>query len=196
MTKLWDWITDNSLLLAALGVMAASQGLEGVYTSYMMPRGWPALGFIANGVADIATLLVSERYAKLQRTRDRDKRRLSRWLLPAEAVALLFSWLLSWRQLRIVLPLVEPDAWQWLAPIFALMFPLTLASLGLAQGISVTRFEKPEETNEKRTEALQVFECPFCERFFDSQQALAGHKKAHRQNGHKVLTEREKSVIM
>jgi hypothetical protein len=81
-------------------------------------------------------------------------------LLPAEIVAILYSWFFSWRQLRAILPAVEPEAWPWVSAVAAGFIPLLLAFVGYAQSLLAGKLEtetvEPREIRQVRTETVTV----------------------------------------
>jgi len=127
---MWEWVKKNSLWLVGLGLMLASSGLDGVYISRWM-TGAPWLGFILNTMSDVANLTLMYWYGRFRQSPKGSKRyRLAGAMLPSEIIAALYSWLFSWRQLRAVLPAVEPEHWRWVAPVAAGFIPLLLAFVG------------------------------------------------------------------
>jgi len=117
---------NNSLWLAALGLMLASSGIDGAYMSKMMePALWP-LGYVLNTVSDVSGMIIIYWFGRLRQDRKGSKRyRLAIALLPAELIAVGYSWFFSWRQLIIVLPNVEGQEAYWVAPIAAGFTPHT-----------------------------------------------------------------------
>lgn len=191
-----NWLRRNSLWLVGVGLMAASSGLDGVYMSSW--SGWAPLGFVLNSMSDVTAMALTYWYGRLQYSAK--KRGPSRVLLVGELVAVAYSWFFSWRQLRFVLPVVEPDAWEWVAPVSALYIPLLLAMVGYAQSLRDTR------STEKRDESAPVpvvskpepLRCRVCGatsgtsgKPFLRQEQLSGHMRAHSGNGH--TTEHEKA---
>lgn len=145
------WWQRNRLWLVGFGLMLASSGLDGVYMSKWMPGGWGWLGFVMNTVADFADLVIGHEYGKLQRQRSSDQKRvLSVFLLGGEVVAIAYSWLFSWRQLRIVLPLMEPTDWPWVAAVSAGFVPLLLFFVGFAQALGETNADLLDREEEPR----------------------------------------------
>ena len=135
---MWKLLLDNSLWAVAFGLMLASSGLDGVYMAKWMPAGWGWLGLVLNTMSDIAAMTITYWFGRLQQS-GKTKRRLSLVLLGAELVAVAYSWFFSWRQLRIVLPAVEPAAWGWVSAIAAGFIPLLLAFVGYAQSLLAGR---------------------------------------------------------
>lgn len=167
-----NWLLRNSLWLAALGLCLSSSGIDGQYMAAWMPSGMGWLGYVLNTVSDLTGMVIMHQYSRLQQTRRNEaggKRRLqlSRVLLGAEVITVGYSWFLSWRQLRIVLPAVEPVAWPWVAPAAAGFVPLLLAFVGYTQGLLAGRIESGQEKtveeavgvsrNERMTEHAQAF---------------------------------------
>jgi hypothetical protein len=176
-----DWLLRNSLFFATIGLCIASSGLDGTYMAAWMPPGLGWLGYVLNTVADLTGMIIFYQYSRLQQTRRNEaggKRRLqlSRVLLGAEVITVGYSWFLSWRQLRIVLPAIEPQAWHWVAPAAAGFVPLLLAFVGFTQGLLAGRIES-EAATQTQTAAMQETQslvtvaagdngdlhlCPFC----------------------------------
>ena len=164
------WLLNNSLWLAAIGLMLASSGIDGAYLAKIMePRLWP-LGYVLNTVSDVSGLIITYAFGRLQQERRNSKKwRLSWALLGAEVVAVWFSWFFSWRQLRIVLPGVEGDYAESVAMIAAAFIPLLLAFIGWAQALQAGRFEeqgasKPAQPSAESDKGLQYerLSCPRC----------------------------------
>jgi len=184
--KLSRWIRDQSLWLIGIGLMLASSGLDGVYMAKWMPANWWALGLVLNTVADIGNLTLMYWYGRFRQSPRGSKRyRLAAALLPAELVAVAYSWFLSWRQLRAVLPAVEPEHWRWVAPIAAGFIPLLLAFVGWAQALLAGKLdEEPASAREQpQREPRPGYACAVCHSAFGSQQALNAHQRVHN-NGH------------
>ena len=177
------WLLDNSLWLAALGLMISSSGIDGAYLAKIMePRLW-VLGYVLNTVSDVSGLIIMYSFGRLQQERKNSKKwRLSWVLLGAEVVAVGFAWFFSWRQLRIVLPAVEGPFAESVAMIAAAFIPLLLAFIGWAQALQAGRFEaqgaarpaQPEPQPPQLPEHEQ-HPCPHCDRSFETQQALSAH---------------------
>jgi len=138
-----QWMINNSLWLAALGLMLASSGIDGAYMSTMMdPRLW-FLGYVLNTVSDISGMVLMYWFGRLRQERRGSTRyRLALVLLPAEIIAILYSWFFSWLQLRTVLQPREGADSLWIAPIAAGFIPLLLAFIGWGQALREGRFEK------------------------------------------------------
>ena len=137
-------LLDNSLWLAALGLMLASSGIDGAYMARMMePQLWP-LGYVLNTVSDLSGLIIMLWFGRLRQGRKGSKRyRLALALLPAEIIAIAYSWFFSWLQLRMVLRPIEGVDAHWVAPIAAGFIPLLLAFIGWGQALREGRFEEP-----------------------------------------------------
>jgi len=152
MSKITTWLLDNSLWLAALGLMGSSSGIDGAYMSRMMEPGlWP-LGYVLNTVSDVSGMILMYWFGRLRQERKGSKRyRLSLALLPAEAIAIAYSWLFSWRQLLMILPAVEGQDAKWVAPIAAGFIPLLLAFIGLGQALREGRFDGPVAAKTEKT---------------------------------------------
>ena len=192
------WLMENSLWLVGLGLMLASSGIDGAYMARWMTDlpgigGAAVLGYVLNTTSDVAGMVLMYWYGRFRMDRSSRKRSMARFLLGTEAVAVLYSWLFSWRQLRIVLVSVEADA-LWVAPVAAGFIPLLLAFVGYAQALLSGRIEsEPSDTPRRMSElesALvphvaaqqasnsghQPHTCPYCGRTdFASPQAVSAH---------------------
>lgn len=199
--KLWNWIQEHSLWFVSAGLMLASSGLDGVYMGQLMPIGFLWLGLVLNTMSDIGNLVLMYWYGRLRQEPIRSKRYKRSWLLlPAEVVAISYSWFFSWRQLRAVLPAVEAIDWQWVAPISAGFIPLLLAFIGYAQSLLAGKLEeepdkaegKPAERRQK-LEVLPVlaYQCEHCPQSFATQQALNAHCRIHRRSNGRGAYEKE-----
>jgi hypothetical protein len=193
---MWEWVKRNSLWLVGLGLMLSSSGLDGVYISRWM-TGAPWLGFVLNTMSDVANLTLMYWYGRFRQSPKGSKRyRLAGAMLPSEIIAALYSWLFSWRQLRAVLPAVEPEHWRWVAPVAAGFIPLLLAFVGYAQSLLAGKLDdEPSRASDKPAAQPQPsYACQLCSRAFGSQQALNGHMRAH--NGNRSNGKRESSEII
>ena len=194
---MWEWAKRNSLWLVGLGLMLASSGLDGVYISKWM-AGAPWLGFVLNTMSDVANLILMYWFGRFRQSPKGSKRyKLAAALLPSEVVAALYSWLFSWRQLRAVLPAVEPDHWRWVAPVAAGFIPLLLAFVGYAQSLLAGKLSEEWEEHRRKAaeEPILAYECALCDRAFGTQQALNGHMRAHK-NGRKGGEQRGEMVAV
>lgn len=198
--NIWKRAKQNSLWLVGFGLMLASSGLDGMYMAKWMPVS--ALGLVLNTMSDIASLVLMYWYGRLKQSPRGSKRnKLAGALLPAELVAALYSWFFSWRQLRVVLPAIEPEHWQWVAPIAAGFIPLLLAFIGYAQSLLAGKLgDEPGKSTkaivpakelaiERVVEVELSYQCSLCDRSFGSYQALNGHMRAHsdRNNGREAM---------
>ena len=139
-------LLDNSLWFAAAGLMLSSSGIDGAYMALMMESSLWSLGYVMNSVADLTGLAIMYWYGRLQQESKGSKRwKLSKRLLGAEVVAVLYSWFFSWRQLVRVLPDVEGSDTVWVAPIAAGFVPLLLAFIGWAQAVKAGKFEDKKD---------------------------------------------------
>jgi len=193
------WARENSLWIVSAGLMLASSGLDGVYMGQWMPTGWMWLGLALNTMSDVGNMVLMYWYGRLRQSPVRSKRfRLALALLPAEVVAVGYSWFFSWRQLRAVLPAVEPTEWRWVAPIAAGFIPLLLAFVGYAQSLLAGKLDaEPIASKEIIPEPLpqpaEPFTCGDCARSFATQQALNAHSRVHSgSNGKHPVPERER----
>lgn len=191
----WDrfrgWLKRNSLWVVGFGLMLASSGLDGVYMMLWMPTGAGVLGLILNTVADIANMKLGTEFGKLQRSRVKERRKLSILLLMGEFVAIAYSWFFSWRQMRRVLPAIEPDDWVWVSWVAAGFIPVTLFFLGIAQSLQVASRDLLQGEEEKPAKAEpEPLVCPVCGAThglngqpFLVQAQLKGHMRAHAGSG-------------
>jgi len=218
MTKRENWLAlfgrflaQHSLWIVAAGLMISSASFDGVYLETLSVI--TGFGYAINVFADITNPALMYWYGRLQQDKYKAKREKSKSILAWERVAIAYSWLFSWRQLRGRVYLVEQAPLaaklggseiatvieiELLAFAFAGFVPLMLAGIGALQALIAGRIEekagesKPEATVEPAPPALP-FQCPHCERAFASQQALNAHSgrcKA-RSNGHKPQPEQE-----
>jgi len=136
--------------------MTSSSGIDGAYLARMMaPQLW-FLGYVLNTVSDVSGMILMYWFGKLRQERKGSKRhRLALALLPAEVIAIAYSWFFSWLQLRMVLRPIEGADAQWVAPIAAGFIPLLLAFIGWAQALREGRFQEPvAETAASETPAI------------------------------------------
>jgi hypothetical protein len=155
MHKLGRWFRDNSLWIVSLGLMLASSGIDGAYMAKWMPPGFGWLGLVLNTMSDVSGMVIIYWFGRLQQDRSSRKRRLSSVLLAAEAITVLYSWLFSWRQLRLVLPATERVGWQWVSAVAAGFIPLLLAFIGYAEALLAGRVEDPKP-REAQTATAQI----------------------------------------
>lgn len=208
-TKPIDWLKTNSLWLVAIGLMLASSGIDGAYMEKL--NAWTWFGYILNTTSDIANPILMYWYARLQQDRSLVKKRNSRHLLKAEWVAIGYSWLFSWRQLRPMVYRAETSPLaselggsalaivievELLAFAFAGFIPLLLAFIGYAQALLAGRIENEPAAGETEPAPAPLvakpagYTCEHCGRVFGSQPALNAHKRVHiRSNGHKPAPE-------
>ena len=108
--------------------------------------------YLLNSTVDLASEVIMHEYESLRRNNSRKSKqyRHAQWLLVPEAALVFFSWFLSWRQLLLVMPLVEGHATGWVAPIVALFVPVALAATGYAQALVVAK-EDADGAGEKAT---------------------------------------------
>ena len=155
------WLMQNSLWLVGLGLMLASSGIDGAYMARWMTDlpgigGAAALGYVLNTTSDVAGMVLMYWFGRFRMDRSSTKRSMARFLLGAEAIAVLYSWLFGYRQLRIVLASVETDA-LWVAPVAAGFIPLLLAFVGYAQALLSGRIESdPADAPKRIVESLSV----------------------------------------
>lgn len=191
------WAKENSLWLVSAGLMLASSGLDGIYMAKWMPDGVYWLGLVLNTMSDIGNMVLMYWYGRLRLSPRGSKRyRLAGALLPAELVAVLYSWFFSWRQLRAVLPAVEPEHWRWVAPLAAGFIPLLLAFVGYAQALLAGKLDG-EPAQSKPQPAKPRYICNDCGYVASTQQALNAHQRAHKpaDNGSKpAIPEREPAI--
>jgi hypothetical protein len=208
MKKLWTWFLSASLWIVTIGLMVASSGLDGYYIASWMTPGSEWLGYVLNTVSDIASVFVMYWYGRLQQDRSKTKRELSKRLLTFEAVSVAYSWLLSWRQLRMRLYSVEVATLtakvngselakvlevEIAALLFAGLVPLSLVGVGYAQSLLAGRMgdeqkqSEPKPAQSKPEPKIIGFVCETCGYSADTQQAINAHQRKHkRKNGHKL----------
>lgn len=91
---------SNSLWAAALGLMIASSGLDGAWLAKMMPPGQDWMGYVLNTTSDVAGLILIFWFGVFRQSPKNSKRyKLALVLLPAEVVAVAYSWYFSYMQL-------------------------------------------------------------------------------------------------
>lgn len=194
-----NWFKRNSLWIVGFGLMLASSGLDGVYMMLWMPTGAGILGLVLNTVADIANMKLGTEFGKLQRSTIKERRKLSVLLLFGELIAIAYSWFFSWRQMRRVLPAIEPDDWTWVSFVAAGFIPVTLFFLGIAQSLQVASRDLLQGEEEKPGKAEpEPLKCPTCGAThglsgqpFLTQAQLKGHMRAHASgNGNEPQPER------
>jgi len=175
------------LIVASAALMLASSGIDGAYMARWMPSGWGWLGFALNTTADLTGETLMYAFGRLQQERRGSKRQRASWaILGAEVVTVLFSWFFSWRQLRAVLPAVEPQAWNWVSAVSAAFVPLLLAFCGYAQAVLAGRFGESERQSDPGPQNVQESVeaapanshiCAGCGRAFGSRNALSAHMR-------------------
>jgi len=174
----WKLLLDNSLWAVAFGLMLASSGLDGVYMAKWMPAGFGWLGLVLNTMSDIAAITLTYWFGRLQQS-GKTKRRLSLVLLGAELVAVAYSWFFSWRQLRLVLPAVEPAEWRIVSAIAAGFIPLLLAFIGYAQSLLAGRVAAEQRETAPKPQP-EPFTCEVCGWIGKGQASLNAHKRVHK----------------
>ena len=211
MSKFFQWLLKNSLWLVAIGLMAASTCFDGVYLESLSAI--TGFGFAMNVFSDIANPALMYWYGRLQQDKYKAKRDKSKSILLWERIAIAYSWLFSWRQLRGMVYLAEADPLaarlggpdiasvieiELLAFAFAGFIPLLLAGIGVLQALIAGRIEEEPAESESKAESPAVelsepFQCEVCGRAFASQAALNGHGGAHRNktNGHSIESAQE-----
>jgi hypothetical protein len=166
--RLGTWCLQSSLWIVALGLMLASSGIDGTYMERL--NAWPSFGYILNFMSDVANLILMYWYGRLQQDRSPKKQERSRHVLKAEWVAIGYSWLFSWRQLRPQVYNVETmpvlsklfgagetgSAWEVevLALVFAGFIPLILAFIGYVQSLLAGRLEDEQKVSAKATQEV------------------------------------------
>jgi len=180
------WAKEQSLWLVSAGLMLASSGLDGMYMSAWMPDGWAWLGLALNTMSDVAGMVLMYWYGRLRLSPRGSKRyKFAAALLPAELVAILYSWFFGWRQLRAVLPAIEPEHWRWVSWLAAGFIPLMLAFIGYAQSLLAGKLdeasvERSQSQQHSEPEPAQVSYVCDCGRSFATQQALNAHSRTHK----------------
>jgi len=198
------WLLNNSLWLAALGLMLASSGMDGAYMAKIMePSLWP-LGYVLNTMSDVSGLVIMYAFGRLQQERKNSKKwKLSRVLLGAELVAVAYSWFFSWRQLLRTLQPMEQANTQWVAPIAAGFIPLLLAFIGWAQALQAGKFDEQKSEQDEQVEQPPVLpeqppvlKCKHCGAAEDkvgnpwsNTRALRAHESWCKRNASGVLAE-------
>jgi len=192
--RFWARMMQSSLWLVSIGLMLASSGIDGAYLSRLMPvepidLRW--MGYVLNTMSDVGSEVLMYWFGRLRLFPKNSKRyRMAVILLPAELLTIAYSWFFSWRQLLLIMPAVEPQAAQWVAPIAAGFIPLLLSAIGYAQALLAGRIEK-EHTEQEQPQAEQEaaqtvaiseksnghkkHTCPHCERTFATKQAVSAH---------------------
>lgn len=188
MRKLGLWLRTNSLWAAALGLMLASSGLDGAWLAKMMPPSLEWLGYVLNTTSDLAGLIIVYWFGVFRQSPKNTKRyRLALVLLPAELVAVAYSWYFGYLQLLLVLPAVLGAGVQQVALISAGFIPLLLAFIGWAQALLAGKWDTqqapavragahatPAEIRAMPAEPVYKV-CKLCGYTARSQQAWAGH---------------------
>ena len=199
--RFWARMMQSSLWLVSIGLMLASSGIDGAYLSRLMPvepidLRW--MGYVLNTMSDVGSEVLMYWFGRLRLFPKNSKRyRMAVILLPAELLTIAYSWFFSWRQLLLIMPAVEPQAAQWVAPIAAGFIPLLLSAIGYAQALLAGRIEK-EHTEQEQPQAEQEaaqtvaiseksnghkkHTCPYCGatasssgKSFETQQAVSAH---------------------
>ena len=136
-------LTVNSLWIMSAGLMLASSGWDGAFLAKLMPFAW--MGYLLNTVADFAGLVIIYWYGRLRQCpKSSKKHKLAIGLLPAELLALCYSWCFSWLQLRVVMIPVEGKDTVWIAPIVAAYIPMQLFFIGVAQALLEGRWDQAD----------------------------------------------------
>ena len=152
MTRAVAWVERNSLALSGLALSLFSSGIDGEYMSSWMPQGLRWTGYALNTTADVAVLVLARWLGRLQSEDRRSQLRRSqlRLALSGEYIAIAFSWLFGWRQLRPIIAALElttlaagfgADPWlgvleiELVALLTAGFVPVLNAYLGYAQAL-------------------------------------------------------------
>lgn len=137
-----NWLINNSLWIAGFGLMIASSGIDGAYMIKF--NAWKEIGgYALNTTSDIVGMILMYWFGVFRQSQNETKRKMAFGLIPAELVAVIWSWLFSWRQMRPLLKIIETDPiWganeiEWLAFVFAGFVPLLLAFIGYAQSLQI-----------------------------------------------------------
>lgn len=180
--QLYDGALNASLWIVGLGLMLASSGVDGAYMAQWMPDGWDWLGYALNTTADVCGVVLMYWFGRIRQFPKNTKRyRLGLALLPAEVVAVAYSWFFSWLRLRPIFYRIEQDPpfGAAFAPLYAEAFvecaafvsagfiPLLLAFVGYAQALLAGRIEAThpvqsttQESQESAQESQEVAEAP------------------------------------
>jgi hypothetical protein len=159
--RLWEWIDRNALMLTALTLSISASGIDGAYLSRLMAPGLAFTGYLLNTVSDVATLVLANWYGRLEFSGTGASKKAIRRVFYSEFVAIAYSWLFSWRQLRPIVreletvnnePLLSAlGASQWglieveiIVFVMAGFVPVTNAALGYAQALRDGKFQKQE----------------------------------------------------
>jgi uncharacterized membrane protein YeaQ/YmgE (transglycosylase-associated protein family) len=190
MKKLGLWLRTNSLWAAALGLMIASSGLDGAWLAKMMMPGQGWMGYVLNTTSDVVGLILMFWFGVFRQSPKGTKRyKLALVLLPAEIVAVAYSWYFGYLQLLLVLPAVVGANAQQVALVSAGFIPLLLAFIGWAQALLAGKWdvvkdtpltdslEKAPAAPSKAPKAPEQFVCKQCGKPFRSKQARGAHMR-------------------
>lgn len=192
MKRLGLWLRINSLWVAALGLMLASSGLDGAWLAKMMIPGQGWMGYVLNTTSDVAGCVIIYWFGVFRQSPKNTKRyKLALVLLPAEIVAVAYSWYFAYLQLMLVLPTVMQGDVRWVAVVSAGFIPLMLAFIGWAQALLAGKWDDakaptedapvkmylPQKATEPATEKCYV--CKGCGEEFPTPHKYAAHKRWH-----------------
>ena len=190
MKTLGLWLRNNSLWAAALGLMVASSGLDGAWLAKMMIPGQGWMGYVLNTTSDLAGLILIYWFGVFRQSPKNTKRyKLALILLPAEIVAVAYSWYFGYMQLLLVLPAVVGADAKQVALVSAGFIPLLLAFIGWAQALLAGKWDAPHTAKTTTDDApgtthlLQKpaqaprYVCSQCGKGFEKPQSYAAHKR-------------------
>jgi hypothetical protein len=163
------------------------------------------MGYILNTTSDVAGLVIMYWFGVFRQSPKNSKRyRLALALLPAEIVAVGYSWYFGYLQLLLVLPAVIQGDVQGVARVSAGFIPLLLAFIGFAQSLLAGKWEseprtgsgsssaaeepalKPARMAEPEPEPVTLATAVACERCgkeFGTKQALNAHRRWCKETG-------------
>lgn len=208
--KLPKWWQANRARAINLVLMTASSGIDGVYLGKLMESpdggGILILGLLLNFAADYTNQEIMMWFGRF-RQGTKIQKALSWLLLPCAAMAIGYSWLFSWRQLRPLVYAVETQPIaakvgasalaqvlevESLAFAYAGFVPLLIAGLSLVDGIRAGKFRNEPVTKPRQQDASKIkpaivgFQCQHCQAEFATHQALNAHQRVHNGNGRRA----------
>lgn len=152
------------LIVASIGLMFASSGLDGSYLSRAMG---PWFGYSLNTVSDIVSEVLMYAFARIRQTARKGSKpwKLSWILLAVNVFMVAYAWFFGWRELRLTLPAIEGDAAKWVAPVMAGFVPVGILGAGIAQALIDGKFDasgdqqstdddQPTTTKRKKTATI------------------------------------------
>lgn len=143
--RLREFVNENILMLSGMLLMLASAGVDGLFLSMWMTKGFGWMGYVLNFVSDCSSYIMSNAYGDLQGNPDPEKRQRSKALLYGEFVNIVYSWMFSYLVLRerFVFIMARPIFAKYatletelLAFVSAGFVPLSLVFLGYADSLN------------------------------------------------------------